>query len=192
MAAAFSEVLDFWFAPPDSRERGLNRKAWFSKDAAFDEEIRQRFVPTLEAAAAGRLDSWSATPYAGLALILVLDQFPRNLYRGQPCSFSNDARALAAARSFVERRFDLVLRPLERAFVYLPFEHSEALAAQRRSLSLFEQLARFTECADTVDYARRHYDIVARFGRFPHRNEILGRASSPEELAFLKQPDSRF
>ncbi len=192
MAAGFSDVLDFWFAPPDSGERGLNRKAWFTKDAAFDEQIRRRFASTLEAAAAGRLDAWSATPYAGLALIVVLDQFPRNLYRGQPRSFATDPHALAAARRLIERRFDLVLRPLERVFAYLPFEHSEDLAAQRRSLALFAQLERFPECADTVDYARRHYDIVERFGRFPHRNDILGRATTPDEAAFLQQPGSRF
>lgn len=192
MPADFSDVLDFWFAPPQSRERGLNRKAWFRKDERFDEQIRERFLPTFEAASAGKLDAWSSTPYAGLALIVVLDQFPRNLYRGEARAFSSDARALSAARRFVERRFDRVLRPLERVFAYLPFEHCEDLAVQRRALALFERLERHPECADFLEYARRHHEIIARFGRFPHRNEVLGRTSSTEEAAFLQQPGSRF
>ncbi len=192
MPAEFSDVLDFWFAPPQSRERGVNRKAWFRKDERFDAQIRERFLPTVEAASAGKLDAWLSTPYAGLALIIVLDQFPRNVYRGEARSFSSDARALSSARRLVEHHFDVVLGPLERVFAYLPFEHCEDLAVQRRALALFGTLERHPQCAESVEYARRHYEIIARFGRFPHRNELLGRASSAEELAFLEQPGSRF
>src|ERR1039457_4687978 len=129
--ADFSAVLEFWFAGPDSRERGRNRRQWFRKDASFDAQIRERFLNAFEAAATGQLDAWSATPYAGLALIVVLDQFARNLFRGEARAFSTDGRALSLARSFAERGFDRVLRPLERTFAYLPFEHCEDLAAQR-------------------------------------------------------------
>ncbi len=191
-AAGFCEVLDFWFAPPDSGERGLNRKPWFAKEAAFDEQIRRRFLATFEAARSGALDAWSQTPHAALALVVVLDQFPRNLFRSDARAFATDARALSVARDLVQSGFDRLLRPLERVFAYLPFEHCELLAVQRRSLALFAQLERYPECASSVDYARRHYEIVLRFGRFPHRNEALGRSSSAEERAFLAQPGSSF
>jgi uncharacterized protein (DUF924 family) len=190
--AGFSELIDFWFGAPWSPERGRNRKPWFTKDAAFDAEVRRRFLETFEAALRGELLQWSTTPYGSLALVVLLDQFPRNMFRDSPRAFSADALALGAARSTIARGFDRALRPVERCFIYLPFEHSEELAVQRRSVALFASLAAHPECASAIDYARRHFEIVARFGRFPHRNACLGRVSTAEETEFLKQPGSRF
>ena len=186
-APGFSEVLDFWFGAPDSPERGRPRKTWFQKSEIFDAEIRRRFLATWEFAARGELERWQATPLASLALIIVLDQFPRNMFRGTARAFSSDSLALSAARSMTEREFDLLLSPAERGFAYLPFEHAEDLAAQRRSLALSEALD-----PEHIGYARRHYEIIARFGRFPHRNTLLGRESTPAEQAFLAEPDSGF
>ena len=188
----FDDVLDFWFSPPESRFRGRPRAEWFRKDPAFDEQIRARFLDCHRAAAEGRLDAWAATPYGGLALVIVLDQFPRNLFRNGARAFASDARALSVARNLLERRFDRTLRPLERVFAYLPFEHGEDLAVQRRSLALFESLRLHADCAGAIDYAWRHYAVIARFGRFPHRNAALGRASTVEEIEFLRQPGSGF
>lgn len=191
--AAPGDVLDFWFAPPGSPEHGQQRRCWFVKDPAFDQEIRRRFLPTWEAAAGGALDHWRGAPADMLALIVVLDQFPRNLFRGDARAFSSDARALACAEEAVARGFDQQLAPVQRIFVYLPFEHSEDADAQARSVELFSALAAAHEgFAETLRYALRHRDIVARFGRFPHRNVILGRASSAEEMEFLRQPGSGF
>jgi uncharacterized protein (DUF924 family) len=186
-APDFAEVLDFWFGAPDSRERGLPRKAWFQKSEPFDSEIRRRFLATWERAARGELESWLATPLASLALVIVLDQFPRNMFRGTVRSFSSDLVALAAARRMIERGFDRLLSLEERSFAYLPFVHAEDLAAQRRSLALFQPLD-----PGYVESARRHYEIIARFGRFPHRNAILGRESTAEEIEFLRLPGSSF
>lgn len=183
----FVEVLDFWFGAPGSRERGRSRKAWFQKSEAFDADVRRRFLATWEQAARGELDRWQETPLASLALVVVLDQFPRNMFRGTARAFSSDSHALAAARGAIARGFDLLLSPIERWFIYMPFEHAEDLAAQRRSLALFEAL----DPAD-MKYAKRHYEIIARFGRFPHRNAILGRESTAEEAEFLRQPGSSF
>jgi uncharacterized protein (DUF924 family) len=138
------------------------------------------------------LSGWASTPYAALALIIVLDQFPRNMFRGEARAFESDALALAVARKAVDHGFDSLYRPVERPFAYLPFEHSEDLAVQRRSLALFGSMAHIPESATSIDYARRHYEIIVRFGRFPHRNQVLGRASTLEELEFLKQPGSGF
>ena len=186
-APGFSEVLDFWFGAPDSPERGRSRKAWFKKSEIFDAEVRSRFLATWERAARGELERWRATPLASLALIVVLDQFPRNMFRGTARAFSSDPLALAAARSMIVREFDRLLSQEERGFAYLPFEHAEDLAAQRRSLALCQALD-----AEHIGYAKRHYEIIVRFGRFPHRNAVLGRESTPEEIEFLKQPGSSF
>jgi len=186
-ATGFSEVLDFWFGAPDSPERGRPRKTWFKKSGIFDAEIRRRFLATWEFAARGELERWRETPLASLALIIVLDQFPRNMFRGTARAFSSDFLALSVARSMTERGFDRLLSPAERGFAYLPFEHAEDLAAQRRSLALSQALD-----PEHIGYARRHYEIIARFGRFPHRNAMLGRESTPEEIEFLKQPGSSF
>jgi uncharacterized protein (DUF924 family) len=185
--AGFPAVLDFWFGASGSRERGRPRKAWFQKSETFDREIRERFLPLWEEAARGGLGRWGATPLASLALLVVLDQFPRNIFRGEARAFSTDALALSAATAAVEQGFDRLLLPHERTFVYLPFEHAEDLGAQRRSLELFGAFD-----PDNLEWAKRHHDIVERFGRFPHRNAVLGRESTPEEIEFLKRPGSSF
>lgn len=133
------------------------------------------------------LAHWQATPLASLALVIVLDQFPRNMFRGTPQAFASDPLALAAARTSIDRGFDRSFSKVERTFAYLPFQHAEDLASQRRSLALFQALD-----PAQLEYARRHYEIVARFGRFPHRNAVLGRESTSEETEFLKQPGSSF
>ena len=170
-------VLDFWF----QRER----KAWFAKDERFDAEIRARFLPLYERAAGGGLPDWLQAPRSCLALVIVLDQFPRNLFRGEARAYSTDARARDAARMIVDQGWDLTFSPDERTFAYLPFEHSESIEDQERSLKLFEG-------GENFEWARKHYDIVRRFGRFPHRNAALGRESTPEEIEFLRQPGSSF
>jgi len=140
-----------------------------------------------EQAVRGELERWRSTPLAALALVVVLDQFSRNMFRGTPRAFVGDPAALAAAAGLIERGFDRVLSAQERTFTYMPFEHAEDIAAQRRSLALFEALD-----PNDMEYARRHHEIIARFGRFPHRNAVLGRESTPEEIEFLKQPGSLF
>ena len=187
-----AEVLAFWFGAPDSPERGRPRKCWFEKNEAFDAEVRSRFLNVYKRAAAGGLSRWERTPLAALALAVVLDQFPRNMFRGQARAFAADPLALRVARRMLHRGFDGLLRPVERWFVYLPFEHAEDLAAQRRSIALFGNLAGYPDGAGAMDYAQRHYTIIARFGRFPHRNAMLGRVSTSEEIAFLSQPGSSF
>ncbi len=194
--AAASEadaVLDFWFGAPESAEFGSARKAWFTKDAAFDAQVRERFGALVERALRGELDAWAEAPRSALAQILLLDQFTRNAFRGTSRSFAGDARALAAASRMVGSRQDEALPPFMRGFVYLPFEHAEGMAMQDEAIRLFNRLAsEAPEHADMLDYAHRHRAVIERFGRFPHRNEILGRQSTAEEIAFVQQPGSGF
>lgn len=191
--AAPQAVLDFWFGRPGEPEHGQQRAAWFVKDPAFDARIRALFLPTVEAALNGDLDSWTATPRGALALLIVLDQFPRNLFRGTAKAFAGDAQARALAGKMVDAGFDQQLAPVERVFAYLPFEHSEAMADQERCVALCAALAEAAPGFEsTLDYARRHRDVIARFGRFPHRNAALGRPSTPEEAAYLAQPGAGF
>jgi uncharacterized protein (DUF924 family) len=171
------EVLKFWF--------GLDRKAWFEKNPALDEEIRQCFLSHYELGAAAMLDSWKEAPGSCLALAVLLDQFPRNMFRDSARAFAADPLARDAARTILDRGWDLAMTPDERMFAYLPFEHSEALQDQELSLKLFEGNANF-------EWARKHWDIIRRFGRFPHRNAALGRESTSEEIEFLRQPGSSF
>jgi uncharacterized protein (DUF924 family) len=186
-------VLDFWFGAPGSAEFGSTRKAWFAKDDAFDALIRERFGALIERALRGELEGWADEPRSALAQILLLDQFTRNAYRATARAFAGDARALAAASRMVGARRDEALAPFMRAFVYLPFEHAEGLAMQDEAIRLFNRLVKEApECADMLGYAHRHRAVIERFGRFPHRNEILGRQSTAEELAFVKQPGSGF
>jgi uncharacterized protein (DUF924 family) len=187
-------VIDFWFGAPGSADDGKPRRAWFVKDAAFDTVIRERFGAAIDKALAGTLQSWDAEgPGGTLARILLLDQFTRNAYRDTPAAFAGDALALGAARAMVDSGADAALAPLRRAFVYLPFEHAEDLQDQARAVALFSALAgTHPGLDDMLDYARRHQAVIARFGRFPHRNAILGRESTPEEVAFLREPGSRF
>jgi uncharacterized protein (DUF924 family) len=166
-------VLAFW------REAGP--KKWFTKDAAFDDDIRARFLETYEAAAAGQLSGWQETAEGALALTIVLDQFPRNMFRGDARTYAADPLALAVAERALVRGFDQTVSPTDRQFFYLPFEHSELLADQERSCTLVAAIGD----ADLLKWAQLHADIIGRFGRFPHRNAVLGRATTPEEQAFL-------
>jgi uncharacterized protein (DUF924 family) len=188
------EVRDFWFGAPGSDAEGQPRKEWFVKSEAFDEEIQQRFGAVIPQAIAGGLREWDAEgPQGVLARILVLDQFTRNAYRNKPESFAGDALALAAARQLADSGAHKELPPLQRAFAYMPFEHAEDAFMQERAVELFTALAaQHPGFDDMLDYAHRHRGVIARFGRFPHRNEILGRASTQEEIEFLRQPGSRF
>lgn len=194
------EILVFWFGPagPQGPVPRAHMARWWEKDPAFDEEIRLRFSDVMELAAWGDLDAWRETPEGVLALLLLLDQFPRNVHRGTPGAFAQDAKALQIAREAVAQGVDRQLPPLGRVFVYLPFEHAEDLAAQEEACRLFDALhAEAPEdlreaCATFADYARRHHAVVERFGRFPHRNAILGRETSAEEAEFLLQPGSAF
>ncbi len=188
-----AEVLEFWFGPPERADAEETTARWFRKDPAFDREIAGRFGPLIERALAGELQDWAWQPGPALARILLLDQFTRNAFRDTPRAFAGDALALAGARQMVAQAQDQALPPLRRVFVYLPFEHAEELAAQQESLRLFARLAQEAPAlAGYLDYARRHHEIVERFGRFPHRNAILGRVSTPEEAAFLRQPGTGF
>jgi uncharacterized protein (DUF924 family) len=186
------EVLDFWFGGEGEEGYGEFREAWFTKDPEFDREIRDRFEPVYEEAASGKLEDWKSDLHSCLALIVVLDQFPRNMFRGDPRMYATDELARAAARHAVDHAYDRELSPAQRLFVYLPFEHSENLEDQRRSVELFRGLSVEMGSEDLLGYAVRHMEIVERFGRFPHRNEILGRATTPEEVEFLEGPESSF
>jgi uncharacterized protein (DUF924 family) len=185
-----AEVLHFWFGA--GADYGKARKAWFEKNSEFDLEIRRRFLALHEHAAAGELDEWQVSPGDCLALVIALDQFSRNLFRGQARAFACDACSLGAARRALELGHDTAMLPVERLFLYLPFEHSESLEDQWRAIALIARISPWPETADTFPYAVRHWEIVRRFGRFPHRNAALGRASTPEELEFLQQPASGF
>lgn len=176
-------VLAFWFAEGPDR----HRKAWFRKDPDFDREIRDRFGRVHRRAAEGRLDHWAASARGLLALIVVLDQFSRNLHRDDPRAFACDAKALALARDALDRGVDRELGAAERGFVYMPFQHSEDIEDQRRSVALFEALG-----GEAADYARRHLEVIERYGRFPGRNAALGRASTPEEREYLRTPGAGF
>jgi len=166
-------VLAFWLAAGHER--------WFEHDEAFDAAIRERFATTYEDAAADSLSGWEDGPQSALALVIVLDQFPRNMFRGNARAYATDALARAAAERAIARGFDQKVAMPGRAFFYLPFEHAEDLADQERAVALFRE----TGDADLLKWAELHADIIRRFGRFPHRNAVLGRATTPEEQAFL-------
>jgi uncharacterized protein (DUF924 family) len=185
MSPDAERLLAFWFADgPDTF-----RQAWFQRDDAFDAACRDGFGALVVPARDGALDGWAATPKGALALLLLLDQFPRNLFRGSAEAFASDPHARAIAGNTVLRdRFDLALTPVERIFLYLPFEHGEAMQDQELSVALFEGLRDIPTMrapGGTIDYAWRHRVVVRRFGRFPHRNAALGRASTPAEQAWL-------
>ena len=168
-----ADVLAFW------REAGPEK--WFSKDDAFDRAIRERFLATYEAGASGNLSAWESTPDGALALVIVLDQFPRNMFRGNARTFAADPFAREVTERALARDFDQKIPASDRQFLYLPFEHSESLADQERALTLF--LA--TGDAELIKWADLHADIIRKFGRFPHRNAMLGRETTPEEQVFL-------
>ena len=185
------EILDFWFGHPGAAAFGQPRAEWFRKDSAFDTMLRERFGGAIETALAGGFGEWT-DPRGTLARVLLLDQFARNSYRDTPRAFAGDALALSLAQQSVARNDDSHLIPVERWFLYMPFQHAESSPNQERSIELFTRLATEPGMADQLVWAERHAAIIRRFGRFPHRNAILGRTSTPEEIAFLATPGSGF
>lgn len=191
-------ILEFWFGRldaaglPDARAE----RRWFNADDAFDAEVRARFEPDLRNASAGRLSRWERDPRSALALVILFDQFPRNMYRGKPRAFLFDVHARAVAERTVARGLDVRLQPVERAFLYMPFEHSEDAADQARSVRLFRQLvdaapeSQRERFRGYLSYALQHQEVIARFGRFPHRNRVLGRTSTAAEAAYLREGGS--
>ena len=200
MTASPESVLAFWFGAPGSAAEvaGRQGKLWFGKSPVNDQRVIEQFTDTLTVASQGGLDHWAGTPRGRLALVIVLDQFPHHIHRDQPQAFATDPQSLALCLAALAAGKDRQLAPIERVFLYLPLEHAESLDMQDRSVALYEILAH--EAApderalfdNFLDYARKHRDVVARFGRFPHRNAILGRLSTPDEREFLTQPGSRF
>ncbi len=194
------DIIDFWFGPLDEHGQADAGQAarWWKKDPAFDEEIRTRFEPVHRAIHARELENWLADPRGRVAQIVVLDQFSRNMYRGRPAMFASDPRALQMVQDGLDRGDDRALPRDPRAFFYMPLVHAEDLAVQDRAVALFTELCdgsppdRRERAAAMVKYAGMHRDIVRRFGRFPHRNAILERPSTPDEIAFLEQPGSGF
>ncbi len=171
------DLIDFWIA--------AGPKAWFRRNPAFDAAIRARFEAAHMAASRGALDDWRQSGEGALALVLLLDQVPRNIYRGSAHAYASDGLAQAVAAQAIDAGFDQAAPPALQVFFYMPLEHAEDAAAQRRSVALFEAHAGRTGDADSLRYAQIHADVIARFGRFPHRNSVLGRATTPEEAAFL-------
>jgi len=196
----YDDVLNFWFGTLDAAgcADAAHAERWWKKNQSFDDELRQRFGTLHEAIANGDHDDWLKTPRGRLAYVIALDQFSRNLFRDSPRMYAYDAKALGAARKGVAASVDKALAHDERIFLYMPFEHSEELADQALCITLFARMCEglsgdaLKRAQDNVTYARRHHDIVKRFGRFPHRNAILGRASTPEEAEFLTTPGSSF
>lgn len=195
------EILEFWFGPPegDGWEFPEERlELWFGRSQEVDDLIRERFGADAEAAARGGYDDWARTPRGRLALLILLDQFPRHLHRGKPGAFAQDPKAQELVREGLRLGHHRELRPVERSFFYLPLEHAEDLELQNLSVALYQELADAAPEAarprylSFLDYAERHQVIVARFGRFPHRNAFLGRKTTPEEAEFLTQPGSSF
>jgi len=176
-----TDVLAFW--------RAAGRMRWFGKDPAFDADIRRRFMPLYWQGATGRLGAWAASAEGALALVILLDQFPRNMFRDSPLAFGSDRAARNLADLSVARGYHQRVDPVLGRFFFLPFEHSEDRSDQERSVALF---AASGADAYTMEYVARHREIIARFGRFPHRNRVLGRPSTQAEIVFLREPNSRF
>lgn len=191
------DILSFWFGPPGSSPL-TNSNKWYTKDDAFDREIKDRFEEVLELAARGALDGWKTTTRGRLALVILLDQLSRNMFRGTPRAFAQDARACETTLEAIATGDEQSLDVVERSFLYMPLMHAEDVDLQHKCVAAFERLLKAAPEAirkfvdNSLQYANRHAEIVERFGRFPHRNEILGRASTPEEIEFLKQPNSSF
>jgi uncharacterized protein (DUF924 family) len=180
--AGIRAILDFWFLPLDHPDHGKRRELWWNSTPELDAEIKGRFGALLDQAVAGRLDHWGKSPDGALALILLCDQFSRNIHRRTVRAYVGDAKAHETARHAIAHGYPLAYTPEMRLFFYMPYQHSEHLADQEFCCSLFAGIGN----PDYGKYAVEHRDIVARFGRFPHRNEVLGRASTPEELDYLK------
>ncbi len=187
------DVLTIWFGSPTSPTYGHPRPEWFAHNPEFDQILLdQGFASLYEEAAQGNLQAWENTPLSCLALTIVLDQFPRNLFRNTPQAFATDPQARQVAHHAITQGFDAAVLPVQRWFFYLPFEHSETLADQEFNLKLWDTLQSDPNSQDAIEFAKRHWQVIQQFGRFPHRNEILGRPSTPAELEFLEQPGSRF
>ncbi|MGD9618061.1 MAG: DUF924 family protein [Alphaproteobacteria bacterium] len=184
--------LDFWFGPPDDPERHHHRQIWFRSTPQFDAAVRSGFTADHNAAVARELTHWEEAPLSALAHVMLLDQVPRHIFRSTPRVWANDPLALAAANRALASGFDREVPPAWRLFFYLPFEHSENLADQRRALDLILAIPPVPGRPGDGRMTRLHLEIIERFGRFPHRNAILGRVSTPEELAFLAECEHRF
>ncbi len=199
-ATLVHEIINFWFAGLDEHgQLPQSQKAkWWQKDNAFDQSIKTQFASAVEKAAAGEFDSWQATAEGSLALLILLDQFTRNIYRNDPKAFASDPKARAICHHLLEQGQDKALHPVQRVFTYLPLEHSESLDDQHHCVELFNALhdevgeQNKQEFAYYLDYAHKHFEIIERFGRFPHRNQVLGRESTADELAYLSEPGARF
>ena len=187
-------ILAFWFGAPRDDKAYYDEwhSRWFTSNPQFDQEVRDRFTEDYQKAAAQHLAEWRTEPRSGLALVLLLDQFPRNMFRGTPQAFATDALARETASQLIQAGLDRCLLPIERAFVSMPFMHSETLADQHYSVELFQQLVNERAYLNFVTYAIKHLEVIGHFGRFPHRNAILGRPSTPAETEFLTHPGSSF
>ena len=184
------DILQFWFGPGNQPRE--DRRVWFVADPGFDKMCADEFLQDYQRAAAGQLDDWKSEPLGMLALILLLDQFPRNLFRGSARAFATDAVACANAREAIAKRFDLTLEPIERSFIYMPFMHAENLEDQDESVRLFRSLTdHASDRNSNLGYAEHHREVIRRFGRFPHRNAILARPSTPAEEEFLADESKR-
>ena len=183
MKDTLSNIIDFWFVETQPKQ-------WFQKNSDFDDLITSRFEPDYDLAVKGIYDEWTRSAEGSLALCVLLDQFPRNMFRDTPKAFATDFKALAVAKNAIAYSFDEILPAMQARFLYLPFEHSENLKDQETSMALFDKIKDDDPLG--YDYAQRHYDVIKKFGRFPHRNQILERASTAEELAYLAKPDSGF
>ena len=192
MPSRAGEVLDFWFGREGEPGYGEFREAWFRKDPAFDADVTERFADLYEEAVAGGLDGWRDDARSCLALVIVLDQFPRNMFRGDGRTHAADGVALESSKYALEHALDRELPAFQKMFLYMPFMHSENREDQRRSVELFQLLADEPGAPDVTSYAVGHREIVERFGRFPHRNGILDRETTPEEAEFLKTEGSSF
>jgi uncharacterized protein (DUF924 family) len=185
-------LIDFWFGAPDDPERLHHKQIWFRSTSEFDAAVRERFAHDHDAAVAGAFAAWEDAPLSALALVMLLDQVPRNIFRSTPRAFASDRRALATTTRAMERGFDQAVPAAWRLFFYLPFEHSEVLADQQHGLDLLLALPPVPGRRQDGHMTRLHLEIIERFGRFPHRNVILGRESTAEELAFLVECEHRF
>ena len=185
-------LLDFWFGPAEHPECLHHKQIWFRSTPEFDAAVRENFAADHDAAAAGALTAWEEAPLSALALVMLLDQVPRNIFRSTPRAFAGDPLALAATNRALERGFDQKVPPAWRLFFYLPLEHSEILEDQQRGLDLLLALPAVQGRPSEGKMSRLHLEIIERFGRFPHRNAILGRESTAEELAFLIECEHRF
>jgi uncharacterized protein (DUF924 family) len=186
------DLFDFWFGPPDHPERHHHKQIWFRSTPEFDAAVRDGFAGDHDLAVAGALADWEELPLGALAQVMLLDQVPRNIFRSTPRAFASDHLALAAANRALDRGFDRLVPDAWRLFFYLPFEHSELLADQQQGLDLMLAIPPVPGRTGDGKMTRLHFEIIERFGRFPHRNAILGRESTVEELAFLIEDDHRF